>query len=58
MQVLADDRLDQLQSLKIIDERAWFFNGRNGCADSLVTLIARQSELTLLNLLYNDFIEE
>ena len=57
MQILADDGFDWLQSLTIASE-GWFKDGRDGCMDSLVTLIARQSELKLLNLHYNDFTEE
>ena len=58
MQVLADDRCDSLQNLTIADERAWFENGRDDCKDSLVTIIARQAELKLLDLHDNGFTEE
>ena len=43
MEALADDaEFDSLQSLMINREYEWFGNGRDGCIDSLVTLIARQ----------------
>ena len=50
MRALADAKLDQLRSLIIANEKNWFKEGRGGCIDSLVTLIARQSELKFLDL--------
>ena len=50
MSAIADDRIDCLHTLTIRDEEDWF-DRRDGCVDSLVTLIARQSELKLLSLL-------
>ena len=50
MKAIADDRIDSLHSLSIADEEKWFGGGRDGCMDSLVTLIARQSELKLLRM--------
>ena len=41
-QSLADDDFDGLQSLTIANEYFWFKGGRDGCVDSLVTIIARQ----------------
>ena len=57
MKAIADDRINCLHSLTIVDEKNWF-EGRDDCVDSLVTLIARQSELKFLNLVHNGFTEE
>ena len=57
MQTLAEGRFDSLQSLTITFE-CWFSYGKDGCLDSLVTLIARQYELKLLDLRSNYFTEE
>ena len=43
---------------KAIASEGWFKGGRDGCMDSFVTLIARQSELKLLNMRENGFTEE
>ena len=50
MKAIADGRIDSLHSLIIADEELWFRGGRDACMDSLVKLIARQSELKLLRM--------
>ena len=50
MQTLVESKVCTLRSLTIDRERAWFEGGRDGCIDLLVYLIARQPELTFLNL--------
>ena len=50
MKLLADSELSSLHSLTIARERDWFKEGRNGCMESLITLIERQTELELLNM--------
>ena len=57
MSAIADDKIDTLHTLTIADEENWF-EGRDGCVDSLVILVARQSELKLPDLRYNGFTEE
>ena len=59
MEALAENaEFDSLQSLTIVREWKWFKNGRDGCIDSLVTLIARQNELKFLDLHDNGITEE
>ena len=50
LKTLAADDFDSLQSLTIADEKKWFEGGRDGCIDSLVTIIAKQHELKFLNM--------
>ena len=60
LQTLADSECSQLTSITISKEANWF-RGTDECMgslDSLVTLIARQSELESLVLPGNDFTEE
>ena len=40
MSAIADDKIDTLHTLTIVNEYNWF-KGRDGCVDSLVTLVAR-----------------
>ena len=59
MEALAENaEFDSLHSLTIADEWRWFKDGRDGCIDSLVTLIARQHELKFLDLHWNEITEE
>ena len=57
MSAIADDKIDTLHTLTIANERNWF-GGRDGSVDSLVTLVARQSELKLLALYDNGFTQK
>ena len=57
LQVLADYRIHCLQNLTLADESAWFKN-RDGCMQSLIVLLARQTNLKLLYLGYNWHTEE
>ena len=42
LKTLADDDFDSLHSLTIAGQYDWFQGGRDGCMDSLVTIIAKQ----------------
>ena len=57
LQVLADHRIHWLQELTLAWEKAWF-KDRDGCMQSLIVLLARQTNLKLLYLGYNWHTEE
>ena len=50
MQGLADHRIHWLQNLTLQCEDNWFKRGRDGCMQFLIMLLARQTNLQLLNL--------
>ena len=56
MQQLADSQNDSLHSLTITDEKKWFSSGES--LNSLITVIARQTDLSFLNVGDNDLNEE
>ena len=58
MRVLADHHINWLERLTLAKEKPWFEGGRDGCMQSLIILLARQANVTLLNLAINGFIEE
>ena len=57
LQVLADHRIHWLQELTLVAESAWF-EDRDGCMQSLIVLLARQTNLKLLNLGLDRLTEE
>ena len=56
MQQLADSQNDSLHSLSITLEYRWFKSGES--MKSLVTFIARQTDLKFLNVSFNTLNEE
>ena len=53
MRVLADHHIHSLEKLTL-DEKPWFEGGRDGCMQSLVILLARQTNLKLLDMTGKD----
>ena len=58
MEALADAKVEKMESLTIMYQFAWFEEGREDNYAALLRLLARASQLKLLNLFCNFFSEE
>ena len=54
LQALAEDKIDSLQVFRIINEKAWFADDRDGSIAPLLVLLARQTALKELTMQGND----